>query len=159
MGEYFIFSFPTLSFSEKSSTTFCTSNLPFACSHSVRKGRERIVSVSAVLCLSVPVSRKPLTALTYSNVNRLAIGFLAKSTTACSTLRHTVSNKSISVVSDPGGYFFSGFRCARYSLVVCFTLPDIAGLDMYGCHLCHNQYYLMDLQMTKLGEPTSSVSS
>lgn len=29
-------------------------------------------------------------------------------------------------------------------LVVCLTLPDIAGLDVYRCHLCHNKRELND---------------
>lgn len=89
------FSFSILSYSEKLLVTFCTSSLPLVYSFSVRNGRESVISVSAVPCLSEPISRKSLTAQACPYVNRLAIGFLAKSMTAFKALRHTTSNKSI----------------------------------------------------------------
>ena len=89
------FSFLILSYSEKLLATFCVSNLPLACSFSVRKGWDSTDNVSAACCLSVSVSRKSLTAQACSYVNRLAAGFLAKSMTACKALRHTASNVSI----------------------------------------------------------------
>lgn len=98
-----------LSYKAKPLTTFCTSNLPLACSFSVRNAGKTLSAYQSPVCLSEPISRNSLTAQACSYVNRLAIGF-----SICNKLfRTSIISSTICISSISIKYSWLSLTCWR----------------------------------------------